>query len=112
LGAGAYRDSESGGGAVWGTEARKDWKFKLTRLLYERGYGRQDIINLFRFVDWILELPEDLKRSFRDELEEYERERQMPYVTSIASGTLRERTDGYRTGYRTGRRESGTKDRA
>jgi predicted transposase/invertase (TIGR01784 family) len=28
-------------------------------------------------------LPEDLKRSFRDDLEEYERENQMPYVTSI-----------------------------
>jgi hypothetical protein len=63
--------------------ARKEWKFNLTRLLYERGYERQDIINLFRFIDWILELPEDLKQSFRDELEEYERENQMPYVTSI-----------------------------
>jgi predicted transposase/invertase (TIGR01784 family) len=46
-------------------------------------YERQDIINLFKFVDWVLELPEDLKRSFRDELAEYERENQMPYVTSI-----------------------------
>jgi hypothetical protein len=63
--------------------ARKEWKFRLTRMLYERGYERQDIINLFKFVDWILELPEDLKRSFRDELAEYERELQMPYVTSI-----------------------------
>jgi hypothetical protein len=63
--------------------ARKEWKFNLTRLLYERGFERQDILNLFLFIDWILELPEDLKRSFRDELEEYERERQMPYVTSI-----------------------------
>jgi predicted transposase/invertase (TIGR01784 family) len=63
--------------------ARKEWKFRLTRLLYERGYERQDILNLFRFIDWILELPEDLKRSFRDELEEYERKNQMPYVTSI-----------------------------
>jgi hypothetical protein len=63
--------------------SRKEWKFKLTGMLYERGYERQDILNLFRFIDWILELPEDLKRSFRDELEEYERERQMPYVTSI-----------------------------
>jgi predicted transposase/invertase (TIGR01784 family) len=62
---------------------RKEWKFNLTRMLYERGYERQDILNLFRFIDWILELPEDLKRSFRDELEAYERERQMPYVTSI-----------------------------
>jgi hypothetical protein len=92
--------------------ARKEWKFKLTRLLYERGYERQDILNLFRFIDWILELPEDLKRSFRDDLEEYEREREMPYVISIASGTLRERTDGYRARYRTRRRESGTKDRS
>jgi predicted transposase/invertase (TIGR01784 family) len=63
--------------------ARKDWKFKLTRSLYERGYDRQDILNLFRFIDWILELPEDLRQSFRDELEKYEQEKQMPYVTSI-----------------------------
>jgi hypothetical protein len=63
--------------------ARKGWKFKLTKMLYERGYERQDILNLFRFIDWILELPEGLKQSFRDELEEYEREQQMPYVTSI-----------------------------
>jgi hypothetical protein len=62
---------------------RKEWKFKLTKGLYERGYERIDILNLFRFIDWILELPEDLKRSFRDELEAYERENQMPYVTSI-----------------------------
>jgi hypothetical protein len=51
--------------------------------LYERGYGRQDIINLFRFIDWILDLPPDLKQKFRDELATYERENQMPYVTSI-----------------------------
>jgi predicted transposase/invertase (TIGR01784 family) len=55
----------------------------LTRGLYERGYERQDIINLFRFIDWVLELPDDLKREFRDELAIYERENQMPYVTSI-----------------------------
>jgi hypothetical protein len=28
--------------------ARKEWKFRLTKGLYERGYGRQDILNLFR----------------------------------------------------------------
>jgi hypothetical protein len=64
-------------------QLRKEWKFRLTRSLYERGYERQDIINLFRFIDWILELPAELKRAFRDELADYERERQMPYVTSI-----------------------------
>jgi predicted transposase YdaD len=64
-------------------EARKEWKFKLTRRLYEQGYERQDILNLFRFIDWMLELPEGLKQAFQAELEQYEQERQMPYVTSI-----------------------------
>jgi hypothetical protein len=64
-------------------QARKDWKFRLTRWLYEQGYERQDILNLFRFIDWMLELPEGLKQTFRVELEQYEQERQMPYVTSI-----------------------------
>ncbi|NJR50658.1 MAG: cytosolic protein [Leptolyngbyaceae cyanobacterium CSU_1_3] len=64
-------------------QARKDWKFRLTRRLYEQGFERQDILNLFRFLDWMMELPEGLKQSFRAELEQYEQERHMPYVTSI-----------------------------
>jgi hypothetical protein len=63
--------------------SRKEWKFRLTRRLYEQGYERQDILNLFKFLDWIMELPQDLKQAFRTELEQYEQERQMPYITSI-----------------------------
>lgn len=61
----------------------KEWKFVLTRRLYERGYERQDRLNLFRFLDWLMELPEELKQTFRVELEQYERERQMRYITLI-----------------------------
>jgi hypothetical protein len=64
-------------------QARKEWKFRLTRRLYEQGYDRQDILNLFRFIDWLMELPDALKQEFRSELAQYEQERQMPYVTSI-----------------------------
>jgi hypothetical protein len=64
-------------------EARKEWKFRLTRRLYEQGYERQDILNLFRFLDWLMELPEGLKRAFQSELEQYEQEKKMPYITSI-----------------------------
>jgi len=63
--------------------ARKEWKFRLTRMLYERDYDRQDIIKLFRFIDWILELPEGLKQEFKSDLKRYEQENQMPYITSI-----------------------------
>ncbi|BAS54384.1 hypothetical protein NIES2135_03650 [Leptolyngbya boryana NIES-2135] len=64
-------------------QARKEWKFRLTRRLYEQGYERQHILNLFRFLDWTLELPEGLKQAFQAELAQYEQERQMPYITSI-----------------------------
>jgi predicted transposase/invertase (TIGR01784 family) len=63
-------------------QARKEWKFWLTRRLYEQGYARQDILNLYRFLDWILELPEDFKQAFRSELAQYEQEMAMRYVTT------------------------------
>jgi hypothetical protein len=63
--------------------ARKEWKFRLTRRLYEQGYGRQDILNLFQFLDWLMELPDGLKQAFWVELEQYEQERKMRYVTTI-----------------------------
>ncbi|MEB3294331.1 MAG: hypothetical protein VKJ24_14325 [Synechococcales bacterium] len=74
-------------------QARKDWKFRLTRRLYEQGYERQDILNLFRFLDWILDLPEALKQAFRRELEQYEQEHQMPYVTSIEQMGIQKGTE-------------------
>ena len=79
-------------------QSRKDWKFRLTRMLYENGYERQAILDLFRFIDWILELPSDLKEAFRNELAQYEQEKQMPYVTSI------ERM-GIEQGWKEGRKE-------
>jgi hypothetical protein len=64
-------------------EERKAWKFSLTRRLYEQGYERQDILNLYRFIDWVLVLPEGLEREFQEDLQRFEQERQMQYVTSV-----------------------------
>ncbi len=64
-------------------QSRKEWKFQLTRRLYEQGFERQDIMELFLFVDWMMELPEGLKREFKVELDLYEQEKQMRYVSSI-----------------------------
>src|SRR5207302_548484 len=44
---------------------------------------RQDILELFRFIDWLLVLPGELERAFRAELQSWEEERMKPYVTSI-----------------------------
>ncbi len=63
--------------------SRKYWKFYLTRRLYERGYQRQDILNLFRFINWVMALPEEVETSFLQEIKQYQQERQMPYITNF-----------------------------
>ena len=61
---------------------RKQWKTELTRLLYEKRYSKAAIINLYRFIDWVLTLPEALEEIFVEELKAYEKEKNMPYVTN------------------------------
>ena len=53
------------------------------RRLYEWGYARKDALELFRFIDWVLTLPQGLEARFRTELARFEEETQMPYITSI-----------------------------
>ncbi|QSJ15708.1 hypothetical protein JYQ62_28495 [Nostoc sp. UHCC 0702] len=64
-------------------QGRKRWKLDLTKRLYQKGYQREDIINLFRFIDWVMRLPEDLENSFWQEVTQYEEEKKMPYITSV-----------------------------
>jgi hypothetical protein len=63
-------------------EQRKGWKFALTRTLYEKGYQRQEILDLYRFIDWVMILPEPLEREFWQELQAFEEERKVTYVTN------------------------------
>ncbi len=64
-------------------QARKQWKWILTRRLYERGYSREDVIRLVRVMDRMMTLPPELKRQFREELEQYEAEVKMPLISSM-----------------------------
>jgi hypothetical protein len=63
--------------------SRKEWKFQLTRRLFEQGFDRQDIIELFLFLDWLMELPSELKREFKNEFYQYQEDRQMRYISTI-----------------------------
>jgi hypothetical protein len=58
-------------------------KLYLTRRLYEQGYEREDVINLFRFIDWVMSLPQELEQDFWREVIQLQEDRQMPYITSI-----------------------------
>jgi hypothetical protein len=64
-------------------ESRLQWKLSLVRSLFERGYDREYILGLFRFIDWVMVLPEELANNFKTELRSYEEVNRMRYVTSI-----------------------------
>jgi hypothetical protein len=70
-------------------QERKNWKFLLVRGLYERAYNRTQVLDLFRFIDWILVLPEGLSNSFWNDLKTYEEEKKMPYITSVEKIALK-----------------------
>lgn len=60
---------------------RQAWKVRLVKGLYERGLSAEDVRQLFRFIDWIMELPEALDRLFWQEIAEYQEEKHMPFIT-------------------------------
>jgi hypothetical protein len=53
------------------------------RGLYERGFSAEDVRQLFRFIDWLMELPEQVQEAFDQDVDEYEEGRRMPFVTSF-----------------------------
>ncbi|MCF7669329.1 MAG: hypothetical protein K9N48_06090, partial [Verrucomicrobia bacterium] len=78
-------------------------KWELTRRLYERGYSKEEVLNLFRLIDWLMRLPDENEVEFRRELVEYEKEKTMPYVTSIERLG---RKEGLQEGLQKGRMEA------
>ncbi len=80
-------------------QARKRWKFELVRQLYDRGYNRSEVFNLFTFIDWIIKLPKPLAAEFWTELNTCEENRKMPYITSVEK-------IGFERGKREGKQEN------
>ena len=62
---------------------RFDAKWHLIRKLYDRGYSREEIIVLFKFIDWVIRLSATEEIRLWDELQTLEEVNRMPYVTSV-----------------------------
>jgi hypothetical protein len=78
---------------------RQQAKVGLFRRLYQRSYGRDDIIQLLRFIDWLLVLPAELEMETRRQIAELEGVTIMPYVTSFERLAKQEgRQEGLREG--------------
>lgn len=63
--------------------ARHATKWMLVQQLYRRGWDGEQVITLFKVLDWMMKLPEDLDKQFKVNLANFEEEANMPYVTSI-----------------------------
>jgi len=61
---------------------RHAWKVRLVRNLFERGFSAKDVRELFRLIDWLMELPPALKSVFWQDMEKIQGERRMPFITT------------------------------
>jgi hypothetical protein len=68
---------------------RHVWKVRLVRNLFERGFSPKDVRELFRLIDWLMELPPALAGLFTQDVDKIQEERRMPYVTSVERFALR-----------------------
>lgn len=64
-------------------QQRFQFKWQLTRLLYERNWDKQRIIDLFSIIDWMMRLPKQLEQQLWDNIDQLERNQTVRYVTSI-----------------------------
>ena len=76
-------------------DGRMAAKLTLTRRLYQRGYDRERIVQLYRFIDWLLRLPPELEDEAWRQIEVFEEEQRMPYITTAERiGHTRGRAEG------------------
>ncbi len=65
------------------TEDRYQEKRCLIRRLYQNGFSRQQVIDFFRFIDWVLHLPDEADKRLWKEIVDFEESQKMPYISSV-----------------------------
>jgi hypothetical protein len=81
-------------------QARYEAKLRLVKILYQRHWDKQRVIDLFTVVDWLMKLPEWLDKQVWHEIETIEESEKMQYITSverigIAKGRVEGRVEGH-----------------
>jgi flagellar biosynthesis/type III secretory pathway protein FliH len=71
-------------------------------MLYERNWTKQQVLDLFAVIDWMMRVPQPLQRQLLEEIRELERERAMPYMNPFQKLGLEE---GLQQGRQEGRKE-------
>ena len=64
-------------------QERYEAKLRLVRILYQRHWDKQRVIDLITVVDWLMTLPTWLETKVWQEIETIEESKKMQYITSI-----------------------------
>lgn len=63
-------------------ERRYEAKLRLIRLLYRQGWERQQVLDLFAVLDWMMRLPATLQQRLWQDVDAMDEEKRMAYVTT------------------------------
>lgn len=89
-------------------------KIGIIRLMYERGYSKQQIQELFNVIDWMIQIPSDLNEDFLNAIYAIEEDKKMPYINTAEKvglekgeliGIQKGRQEGLQEGLQEGRQE-------
>jgi len=63
-------------------QERYSWKKRFLLELYERGMKRETVLAIYKFIDWIMTLPEELDAKLSEEIKNIEETKTMSYITT------------------------------
>jgi hypothetical protein len=64
-------------------QARLIFKLSLAKKLFKRGFDKDQVVKLYKFIDWVLALPEELEIRYNESIQQLVEEKSiMTYVTS------------------------------
>ncbi|MDF3054225.1 MAG: cytosolic protein [Gammaproteobacteria bacterium] len=73
-------------------------KTNMIRALYDKNWQKEDVLNLYHLIDWLIILPEELVLHYNEAIKLIEEERKVRYITSMERG-------GIQKGLQQGRQE-------
>lgn len=71
-------------------QERFSWKKSFLIDLYNSGMIRETIIAVYKFIDWIMELPEELEEKILDEIYQLQEEKKMSVLTTAEKRGLKQ----------------------
>ena len=80
-------------------QERLRWKRILARSLFEKGYSIEEVRQQFQLIDRMMALPKPIQRDFKIEMEQYQEEKEMRFMSQIE---LMAKEDGFLEAFREG----------